>query len=436
MKKVMGFWRCWGLVVGIMIGNGIFMLPAVLAPFGKMSLLGWALAGFGTISIALMFGLLAKRNPMVGGPYAYTRAAFGDLTGFLVGWGYWIAVLAAVAAGSLAVTGYLGFFFPAITRSPLDSAIVSLSLIWLVTGFNLAGIKASSTFQLVTSLFKILPLFVIAAGALFIGDSQDSTIIAPKGQATFQNVSEMIMIIMWAYIGVEAVTLPSDDMILPQKNIPKALIVGTITVMAVYMLVSYGVMALVPLDTLANSTSPIADAASVVFGPWGAGLIAIVALVSIISNINANVFIVGLMPQAMSQDKIFPKYFSSLNKSGSPGVAIVISGILASLLVAMNFSDGLIGAFKALILLSTLATLLPYVTSAMAELVLQRKEYSGTNKINWSSFVIAFVALIFSIFALIGSGLMIALQGTILIAAGLPFYYWSKSRNKSISANT
>ena len=236
MKKVMGFWRCWGLVVGIMIGNGIFMLPAVLAPFGKMSLLGWVLAGVGTIFIALMFGLLAKRNPMVGGPYAFTRAAFGDLAGFLIGWGYWIAVMTAVAAGSLAVTGYLGFFFPAIIQSPLHSAIVSLSLIWLVTGINLVGIKASSTFQLVTSLFKILPLFVIAAGALFIGGTPDSAIIAPKGEATFQNISEMIMIIMWAYVGVEAVTLPSDDMVLPQKNIPKALIIGTFTVMAVYLL--------------------------------------------------------------------------------------------------------------------------------------------------------------------------------------------------------
>jgi APA family basic amino acid/polyamine antiporter len=426
MKQVMGFWRCWGLVVGIMIGNGIFMLPAVLAPFGKMSLLGWVIAGVGTLFIALMFGLLAKRNPMIGGPYAYTREAFGDLTGFLIGWGYWIAVITAVAAGSLAITGYFGFFFPSLSQNPIYSGLVSLSLIWLVTGLNVAGIKASSTFQLFTSLFKILPLFIIDGGGLFIGDFSETTTAAPKDEATFFNISEMIMIIMWAYVGVEAVTLPSDDMILPQRNIPKALIVGTLTVMAVYLLISYGVMALVPLQSLANSTSPIADAAAVIFGPWGAGLIGIVALVSIISNVNANVFIVGVMPQAMSQDNIFPKYFASLNKSGAPAVAIVFSGLLASVLVLMNFSEGLIAAFKTLILLSTLATLLPYVTSAMAELVLQKKEYSEHNQRKWSSLIIALVALVFSIFALIGSGLMIALQGTILIAAGLPFYYWSK----------
>lgn len=433
MKKVMGFWRCWGLVVGIMIGNGIFMLPTVLAPFGKMSLLGWVLAGVGTIFIALMFGLLAKRNPMLGGPYAYTREAFGDLTGFLIGWGYWIGVITAVAAGSLAVTAYLGFFFPDIIQNPLHSVIISLSLIWLITGINVAGIKASSTFQLVTSLLKILPLFIIAGGGLFIGDYSSSAITAPKGEATLQNISEMIMIIMWAYIGVEAVTLPSDDMVSPQKNIPKALIVGTVTVMAVYLLISYGVMALVPLDTLANSTSPIADAAAVIFGPWGAGLVAIVGLVSIISNVNANVFIVGVMPQAMSQDHSFPKYFCNLNKSGAPSVAIIFSGVLASILVAMNFSEGLIGAFKTLILLSTLATMLSYITSAMAELLQQKNEYAEHNKRKWTSFVIAVVALIFSIFALIGSGLMIALQGTFLIAAGLPFYYWSKTQSNLVS---
>ncbi len=428
----MGFWRCWGLVVGIMIGNGIFMLPTVLAPFGKMSLLGWILAGVGTLFIALMFGLLAKRNPMIGGPYAYTREAFGDLTGFLIGWGYWIAVITAIAAGSLAVTGYLGFFFPSLNQSPLYSGIVSLSLIWVVTGLNVVGVKASSTFQLFTSLFKILPLFIIAGGGLLIGDISETAAAAPKEQATFFNISEMIMIIMWAYVGVEAVTLPSDDMVLPQKNIPKALIVGTLTVMAVYFLISYGVMALVPLESLANSTSPIADAASVIFGSWGAVLIAIVALVSIVSNVNANVFIVGVMPQAMSQDRIFPKYFAGLNKSGAPAVSIVFSGLLASLLVVMNFSEGLIEAFKTLILLSTLATLLPYVTSAMAELVLQKKQYSEYKNYKWSSFIIALVALVFSIFALIGSGLMIALQGTVLIAAGLPFYYWSKRHGEII----
>jgi APA family basic amino acid/polyamine antiporter len=426
MKRVMGFWRCWGLVVGMMIGNGIFMLPAVLAPYGRLSLLGWVLGGVGTIFIALMLGLLARRDPMVGGPYAYTRAAFGDLTGFLIGWGYWIGILTAIAAGAVAVTGYIGFFIPVVVQDPIISACVSLLLIWLTTGINVAGIQTASTFQLITSLVKLLPLFLIAAGGLLFGEVANTAASNSQSEPTYFVLAEIVMIIMWAYIGVEAVTCPSDDMIAPQKNIPKALIIGTLTVTAVYILVSYGVMALIPTSELEHSTSPIADAASVILGTWGAGLIAIGGLISIVSSINANVFIVGVMPQALAQDNLMPKRFAQLNKDGAPAVAIIFSGFIASVLVVMNFSEGLIGAFKTLILLSTLATLLPYVSSALAELVMQKRDAEKGAETNWVSLGIALAALAFSVFAIIGSGLMVALQGTVLLMAGLPLYFWSK----------
>lgn len=426
MKRVMGFWRCWGLVVGMMIGNGIFMLPAVLAPYGRLSLLGWVLGGIGTIFVALMLGLLAKRNPMIGGPYAYTRAAFGDLSGFLIGWGYWIAILTAIAAGALAVTGYIGFFIPAVVQNPVISASVSLLFIWLITGINLVGVKTASTFQLITTLVKLLPLFLIAAGGLFFGDVANTATSTSQSEPTYFVIAEVVMIIMWAYIGVECVTCPADDMIEPKKNIPRALILGTLTVTLVYILVTYGVMALIPTEELANSTAPIADAASVIFGPWGAGLIAIGGLISIIGSINANVFVVGVMPQALAQDNLVPKKFAQLNKGGAPAIAIIVSGIIASLLIVMNFSEGLIGAFKTLILLSTLATLLPYVSSALAELVMQKRDQKQGAKTNWVSMAITVCALLFSIFAIIGSGLMVALQGTVLLAAGLPLYFWSK----------
>jgi len=429
MKKIMGFWRCWGLVVGIMIGNGIFMLPAVLAPYGRLSLFGWLLAGVGTIFIALMFGLLAKRKPSLGGPYAYTRDAFGDLAGFLVGWGYWIGILAAVAAGSVAITGYLGFFIPEVVNSPLLSATVSLSLIWLITGINIAGVKTAITFQLISSLFKILPLFVIAAGGLWFGDFSISETENIQSEATLSNFAEMVMIIMWAYIGVEAVTLPSNDMQCPEKNIPRALIVGTLSVTFIYLLVSYAVMSLVSSSELAESTSPLADAASAILGPWGAALIAIGGLISIISSTNANIFIVGVMPQAMAQNTSFPLVFSKLNSDGVPATAILFSGVIASVLVAMNFSEGLIGAFKTLILLSTLATVLPYVASSAAELVMQRKDNRVDVKIKWWPLMMAALALVFSIFAIIGSGLAVIMQGTILLIAGLPFYFWSKRQS-------
>lgn len=431
MKKVMGFWRCWGIVVGVMIGSGIFMLPAVLAPYGKFSLLGWIFAGVGTIFIALMFSLLARRKALVGGPYAYTRAAFGDLPGYLIGWGYWIGILTSIAAGAVAVSGYLGFFIPFISSDPITGAITALLIIWITTAINVAGVKTASTFQLLTSLLKLLPLFLIAAIGLFFGDPINAKPEPSFESPTVFSLAEMVMIIMWAYLGVESVTIPSDDMITPEKNIPRALIIGTLTVTGVYIAVSYGAMGLIPSEQLAHSTSPLADAAVVVLGPWGAGLITLGALISIISNINANIFVGSVMPQALAQDNLFPSSFSTLNKGGVPARAIIISAFIASLLVVMNFSDGLMGAFKTLILLSTLVTILPYVTSALAELVLQKRDRNQGIKTGWSVWIITLGALIFSLFAIVGSGLMISLQGTILLIIGLPFYFYEKNKNKT-----
>ncbi|MFT5520888.1 MAG: APA family basic amino acid/polyamine antiporter, partial [Enterobacterales bacterium] len=411
MQRVMGFWKCWGLVIGVTIGNGIFMLPAVLAPYGKLSLVAWIVAGLGSIFIALVLGMLAKRHSMQGGVYGYARETQGDLTGFIIAWGYWISVLTAIAAGAAAVTGYLSFFVPTISSSPLMSAIIAIAFIWFATAINISGMKTASTFQLITSLMKLLPLFMIAVGALFLGDAENAvmepTVIDnAKQQHIIFTISEMVMITMWAYIGIEAITLPSDDIISPEKNIPRALVLGTLTVTILYITLTYGVMTLVPLAELAKSTAPLADAASAIIGTWGAGFIVIAALISIISNINGNVLLVSIMPDALARDNLMPKFFSQKNKAGIPINTIILSGFLASILVAMNFSEGLLSAFKTLIMLSTLTALLPYVTSALAEIIMQRRELNSTTKINWVSFSIALIALLFSIFAIIGSGVV------------------------------
>jgi APA family basic amino acid/polyamine antiporter len=433
MKRVMGFWRCWGLVIGIVIGNGVFMLPAILAPYGKLSLVAWIIAGLGTIFIALVLGMLAKRHAMQGGIYGYAKETQGDLVGYLIAWGYWISILTAIAAGAVAVTGYLSFFMPAISSNPTVSAIIAIAFIWLITAINITGIKAASTFQLVTSLLKLLPLFIISVGALFLGDPVNTVIVATvtdnaDQRTTLSLISEMVMITMWAYVGIEAVTLPADNIICPEKNIPRALIIGTLTATVLYISLSYGVMSLIPLADLSKSTSPLADAASVILGPLGAGFIAIAALISMTSSINANILIVGIMPDALAKDKLMPEFFSAKNRAGIPIKTVILSGFLASMLVVMNFSEGLLSAFKTLIMLSTLTVLLPYATSSLAEIIMQRRETNSTTKINWVPFSIALIALLFSIFAIIGAGLMIALQGIILFAAGLPFYFWSKRK--------
>jgi APA family basic amino acid/polyamine antiporter len=416
-----------------MIGNGIFMLPAVLAPYGSLSLWGWVFAGSGTLFIALMLGSLAKRIPKIGGPYAYTRTAFGDLPGFLVAWGYWISLCTATSAGAVAFVGYLGVFFPTITTAPIAGAITALVLIWLLTGINVAGVETAGIVQLVTTLLKLLPLFLIAGGGLLLGDVTQIPATNPDNESFPVLIAGLVMLTMWAYVGVEGVTIPADDVIEPEKTIPRSLIAGTLTATAVYIIATYGVMALIPNAKLAASTSPFADAALRIFGSWGSGLVAIGAIVSIGGSTNGNILVTGMIPRAIAVDKLFPSRFEKLNSSGAPGFSLIISGLLSSALVVMNYSKGLVGAFKMLILLSTLTTLLPYAASALSDLVLQKRDVDAGKTYNWKSLGIAAGALVFSLFTIIGTGLEVAAYGLILLVSGLPAYYWIRKKNQAES---
>ncbi len=406
-----------------MIGNGIFMLPAVLAPYGSLSLLGWIFAGGGTLFIALMLGALARRIPKLGGPYAYTRTAFGDLPGFLVAWGYWISIWSGVAAGAVAFTGYFSVFVPQVSAVPLVGASVSLTIIWLVTAINVAGVKSSGIVQLVTTLLKLLPLFLVAGSGLLLGDITDVPTANPNNEPFPLLIAGLIMLTMWAYVGVEGVTIPADDIIEPEKTIPRALIAGTLAATAVYIIATSGVMALIPSSKLAISTSPFADAASLIFGPWGAGLVAFGAIVSITGSINGNILVGGMMARAIAADRLFPVRFAKLNTVGAPAFALVVSGFLSSVLVVMNYAKGLVAAFEMLILLSTLTSLLPYAASALSDIALQKKDATAGEGKNRKSLCIAIGALAFSLFTIVGTGMEVAGYGLILLAAGLPIYY-------------
>jgi len=426
MQRSFGFWRSWALVVGSMIGNGIFLLPAVLAPYGSLSVLGWLFAGAGTLLIAFMLGTLAKRHPKLGGPYAYTHMAFGELPSFFVGWGHWISYCSATAVGGIAFVAYLGFFIPQLAETPAMGAIASLAIIWIVTALNISSTKSAGIFQLITTVLKLLPLFLIAGGGVLMGDVSTIPATNPHNESPVLLISGLVILTMWAFVGVENVTIAADEVIDPAKTIPRALTAGTFTAVAFYITATLGVMALIPQAELAHSSSPFADAAVVLFGGWGGALVAVGALVSIVGALNGNVLTTGMLSRAIAVDKLFPVKFASLNKSGSPAFSLTVAAIIASVLIVMNYTKGLLAAFELLILLSTLTTLLPYAASALSEFVLQRRDAQGGGRVNYKTVVVALGALAFSVFAIVGSGLEVAAYGLVLMLAGYPIYFWQK----------
>jgi len=429
INKTLGFWRCWALVVGSMIGNGIFMLPAVMAPYGSNALFGFVFAGLGTILLALTMGAIAKRIPKIGGPYAYTNESLqhlGEIPCFMVAWGYWMAFWLTTTAGAIAFVGYLGFFYPSIATDPIWGAIIAITVIWLFTAINVSGVRNGGVIQLVTTILKLLPLFLIAGSGLFFGNVTEIPARNPENESFTVLISTLVLITMWAYVGFENASVAAEDIIEPEKNIPRTMILGTIMATLIYIVATFGIMALVPVDELADSSSPFADAAAVLFGNWGASLVAIGAIISIIGAMNGNILATGQLARAISMDRFLPPKMGELNTNNSPATGLIVSGILSTILVVMNFHKGLIGAYTVIILMSTMMAFIAYCGSTITSLYFLKKDHNAGKGMNIKILVISLLALLFTIFAMVGSGLEAAIYSGIYLLLGLPVYYWIK----------
>tara|TARA_B110000305_G_scaffold173873_1_gene192257 strand:+ start:405 stop:1817 length:1413 start_codon:yes stop_codon:yes gene_type:complete len=425
-KKAIGFWRGWSLVVGGTIGSGIFMLPALLAPFGLMGIIGWLIAGAGALVLSLMLADLARTLPIIGGPYAYARAGMGDFIGFWVGWGYWIALWAATAAIAVACVGYLSFFFPILTSNGLISAAATLALIWTLVLINSQSIAASGNVQLLTTVLKILPLLLVGGLGLTMGSTENLPALNPTGGSYFAVIATSVTLVMWAFVGLEGGTVPAADMKDPERLIPKILITGTLTVLVVYLIAYLGVVLLLPAAALSASNAPFADASVLILGRSGASVIAAGAIMATFGALNTQILLSGQLVRAISLDGLFPGRLDQLNKGGTPARAMIVSGVLASLLVIMNYQKGLVEAFNMMILLSTLTTLIPLAFAAVTAMILFRSKPGAKKKL-----ITAALAFSYALLVIIGAGQETVYFGFILLVAAMPFYAFVKRQPKS-----
>ncbi|WP_321391862.1 APC family permease [Emcibacter sp.] len=421
VRPCMGFWRTWALVVGMMIGSGIFMMPALLAPFGGLGLMSILVTGGGTLLIALMLSRLTKAIPKVGGPYAYAREGLGDFAAFLTMWGYSISIWTSVAAVAVGFVGYLDVFIPGLAENPVASLIASLGLIWLLVALNIKGVQEASIIQLITTILKILPLLLIGGLGFFHISGNYMPEMNPTDGNPFSALSAAAIMTMWAFVGIECATIPADDVIEPEKTVPRVMFWGTITVTLVYLVSTFGVMLVVPPEVLTTSTSPFSDAATAMMGPFGAKFVAVGAMISMIGALNALILVGAQTPMAAARDKLFLLSFAKLSKNGTPAFSLLVLGVIASVLLMMNYTKGLRGAFEFLLLLSTLSVLIPYAFSAVAELVLLRKVGKAAPL---QTTFLSLAAFVYTTWVIIGSGDQTVFWGFILLLVGMPIYAW------------
>ncbi|MEU8245722.1 amino acid permease [Nonomuraea sp. NPDC048916] len=429
--RKLGPWMATALVVGNMIGSGVFLLPASLAAFGSASLLGWVLTATGALLLALVFARLGRAYPKTGGPYAYARQAFGDFVGFQTAWGYWIAVWVGNAAIAVAFVSYLGYFWPALADSALLAAGTALAAIWLLTAVNVRGVRQSGWVQAVTTVAKLLPLIGLAVAAPFFIDAGDFTPFNPSGQSTFGAVTAAAALTLWAFIGIESATVPAEDVEDPERTIPRATVIGTIASAAVYILGTVAVFAAVPRSLLTESTAPFADAAEAMFGGWAGTVVAIGAIVSAFGALNGWIMLQGQVPLAAARDGLFPRVFARLSRRGTPAVGLVVSSALVTGLMLLNYNTGLVEQFNFVILLATLTTLIPYAYAAAAQLMLaltDRDRFAGGRLA--ADATIAVAAFAYALWTIAGSGYEVVYKGTLLMLAGVPVYVWLKYRGR------
>ncbi len=415
-RRPLGLWSATALVVGSMIGSGVFLLPASLAPYGTASLIGWAITLCGAVLLALTFARLAMRWPQTGGPYVYARNAFGELPGFAVAWSYWVSVWCANAAIAVAFAGSIGAIFPAATATPLRSAACALAALWVCVAVNIAGVREAGRMQLVTTVLKLVPLLLFGGIALWFVDGSHYRTLNPTAESLPNVVQATVALTLWAFLGLEAATVPAGSIEDAERTVPRATVLGTLLAGIATILACTAVLGLAPAEQLKDSAAPMADAATALWGPAAGIGIAIVAAVSCIGALNGWVLISAQVPLAAARDGLLPRRFAQVDARGTPVFGVLASSVLASLLVLSNFSDSLVTLFTFSILLSTAATLLPYVVSSAAWLLRggQRGRF------------VALLALLYSLYALVGTGRESLLWGGALVLAGLPIYLWQR----------
>ena len=409
------------LVMGNMIGSGVFLLPASLAPFGALSLGGWLVSTAGSLLLAMVFARLAAVHAAAGGPYAYTRDAFGDLAGFVVAWGYWISVWCANAALAVAMVGYLGPFVPALVRNNAYGAGLAIAAVWLLTGINMRGVRTAGFVQLTTTVLKILPLVFVGIGGLFFLNGTHFALSDTSPRTVAHGVTATATLTLWAFLGLECATIPAGAIRDPERTIPRATIVGTLLAGLIYVLSTIAVMGLVAPAVLAQTTAPFADAARVLAGDVGAAIVSIGAAISCFGALNGWILIVGQLPLAVAEDGLFPSMFRRTSRTGTPQVGLVVGAIASTALIATNYTRGLVSLFTFVILLSTLSTLVPYAFCSLAIFLVGR---SSARRGAAGAQGVAAVAFAYSLWAIAGAGAEVVYWGFLLLMSGLPVYVW------------
>jgi APA family basic amino acid/polyamine antiporter len=420
---------CTALVVGNVIGIGVFLLPATLAPFGLTALTGWLITVVGCTFLAISFAYLARAFPDDDGPYGYTKRAFGDGLAFTAMWCYWVSTWVTNAAIAVGVVGYLTVLIPALNSSPWAPPITALSLLWFFVVLNLRGARAVGGTQIVTTVLKLLPMFGVICLGLWVllmdpAAYRNHVITSPT---SFADLSQATTQTLYAMLGIECATIPACRVRNPERTIPVATVIGTILTAAVYIGVSIVPMLLIPQVLLANSSAPIADVFARFLGGRSGEVVALFVCIGGLGALNGWTMILGDVTQTIARHGHFPRFLAKENRYHAPTGALILTGVVASIMLLINYSHSIGMLFKFLSVVVTAANLPVYLTCTLAIVVMGRESLnSAQRKRTVTVTVAALCAAAYCAWACVGIGMEALLWTLALGVVSAPVYWVSR----------
>jgi APA family basic amino acid/polyamine antiporter len=435
LKKGIGLFIATALVTGNMMGSGIFMLPATLAQKSGPGaiLLAWIMTGIGSIFLALSFAKLGAKYPRTGGPYEFSRRAFGNFTGFLNAWLYWNGSWIGNVAVIIAIASYAGALFPILTNNHLVAFLFTSCIVWIFTAINILGVRLAGKVQTTITVFEIL-LFLgfIAISAMHFNAGNITPLFpADKGMSTMSLAASSTL---WAFIGLETATVAGGEIRNPERNIPRSTILGISIATVMYIAIDFFAMGAMSPSHLANSTAPISDILSSFLGSGIGKLITMGAVISILGTTVGWLLSTARIAFAAGEDGVFPKAFAKVHpKYQTPYMALIIGSVLANILLLMNYTKSFNAAFNFVTQLATLSYLPVYAMTAASEILLMKKM---DKKINVLQFIkMSFVPLLGFLYAcwtIYGSGAQTVMYGFLLMLAGVPFYLYMNHKQSDV----
>ena len=431
LKRELGLATATAIVVGNMIGSGIFTSPQSLAQVSSpfITILAWIITGAGSIVLALSFANLGSKYPSTGGPIVYTHKAFGEFTAFLVAWTFWIGSWIGNAAIITAIIRYLTPFFPSLATNNLLSFGLSSAILWVLTYINCRGVKDAGYISVITTIFKLGVILVFMIIALIgFNPKYLSTYSSPE-VTHIGSLSSAIAVTLWSFIGLESAAISGGEIKNPEKNIKRSTFLGTLLAAIIYLFLSVLSMGTMSQADLAATDAPLASIINHVTGAsWGGSFISLGIVISTTGAISGWILTTARLSFAAGEDGLFPKIFAKVHpKHNTPYVSLIITGVATNLLLILNYSSSLTSAFDFMTNLATIAFIPAYALTSCAEILLTfKKEYKLTiwNFLKYG--ILSLLAFIYAIYIIYGSGAESAMWVFILMFIGIPCYVYKK----------